>query len=121
VLVDVGVDGEHWQPDCGKAPSEQRRERGLAAAALADERDLHDASARNGCERFEHAERYGVLFMGGVLILVLNKSTPTALVLGGEVAARREGQYAIPTACLTVAGSSSISSIAWATSARETE
>ncbi len=38
-----------------------------------------------------------------------------------HVPTRREGQYAIPTACLTVAGSSSISSIAWATSAREIE
>jgi hypothetical protein len=40
-LVDVGVDGEHWQPGFGQVPGEQRRERGLAAAALADERDLH--------------------------------------------------------------------------------
>ena len=41
------------------------------------------------------------------------------LMCAVHVPTRREGQYAIPTACLTVAGSSSAASMAWATSARE--
>jgi hypothetical protein len=46
VLVDVGVDGDHRQPAQREVPDEQRREGGLAAAALADERNLHE------CPRF---------------------------------------------------------------------
>src|SRR5690606_26675882 len=41
VLVDVGVDGDHRQPAPGEVPDEQRRQGGLAAPALADERNLH--------------------------------------------------------------------------------
>ena len=57
VLVDVGVDGDHRPPLRGEVAAERRRRRGLAAAALADERDAHghppvDRSASrndNGC------------------------------------------------------------------------
>jgi hypothetical protein len=41
VLVDVGVDGQHGQPAADEVPDEQGGQRGLAAAALADEGDLH--------------------------------------------------------------------------------
>ena len=44
VLVDVGVDGYHRPPAGGQMPNEQRRQRGLPAAALARERDLHSSS-----------------------------------------------------------------------------
>jgi len=41
VLVDVGVHGDHRPAPSGEVAAERRRRRGLAAAALADERDAH--------------------------------------------------------------------------------
>jgi hypothetical protein len=41
MLVDVGVDRQDGQALAGQVAAEQRRERGLAAPALADECKLH--------------------------------------------------------------------------------
>jgi hypothetical protein len=41
VLVDVGVDGEDGHARGGEVADEERGQRGLAAAALPDESDLH--------------------------------------------------------------------------------
>ncbi|MER7458857.1 hypothetical protein [Micromonospora sp. NPDC126480] len=41
MLVDVGVDGQHGTALLGEVAGEQRGKRGLPAAALTDERDLH--------------------------------------------------------------------------------
>ena len=41
MLVDVRVHGDHGQADGGQVTDEQRGQRGLATAALADECDLH--------------------------------------------------------------------------------
>ena len=46
VLVDVGVDGEQRTPFGCEVGNHQRSQRGLAAAALADERDLHRSYSR---------------------------------------------------------------------------
>ena len=48
VLVDVRVDGQHGGAAGGQVAAEQRGRGGLAAAALADERDAHASSSRTG-------------------------------------------------------------------------
>jgi len=46
VLVDVGVDRDHGQSLACQVADEQGRQRGLAAASLAGERDSHQILPR---------------------------------------------------------------------------